>query len=96
MEITQIVLLILLFIFALLFIIWEIKKKGYEQVAIDLIVAAERELNDNQEKFNMVVYGVISKLPFPFNLIPISFVEDFVQKVFDRIKIALDYQKTDH
>ena len=95
MEITQIILLALLSIFSLLFIIWQILKNGYKEVVINLIVCAEKELKDNQEKFDMVVNGIIGKLPFPFNLIPVSFIETFVQKIFDEIKIALDYQKTD-
>lgn len=95
MGVIQIILLILLCIFALLFIIWEISKKGYRQVAIDLIVYAEKELKDNQSKFDMVVNGVLMALPKPFSLIPLSLIEKFVQKIFDEIKIALDYQKTD-
>ncbi len=93
MEITQIILISLLFIFLLLSIIWLVVKRGYKQTVIDLIVYAEKELKDNQAKFDMVVNGVITKLPFPLNLIPVSLIEGFVQKIFDEIKIALDYQK---
>lgn len=95
MELTQIILLILLFLFTVIFITWQVIKRGYREVVIDLIVSAEKELKDNQEKFNMVVNNVIGRFPFPFNLIPISLVEGFVQRIFDEIKIALDYQKTD-
>lgn len=96
METTQIVLLIVLSVILIAFIIWQIIKHGYRKTVIDFIVAAEEEMRDNEAKFNMVVNGIIVRLPFPFNFMPIGFVRRFVQKVFDEIKVALDYQKTDH
>ena len=91
--ILEIILIAVIALLALYFIIWEIKKNGLRKVVIDLIVEAESTLDDNQEKFNQVVTGIINKLPFPFNMIPTRFVSNFVQKVFDEVKIALDYQK---
>ena len=75
-----------------LFIAWQICKNGLKPTIIALIVEAERLLEDNQEKFNAVVNGVLVRLPIPFNLIPVSFVEKLVQKIFDEIKEALDYR----
>ena len=54
----------------------EMPKGGYfEGCTLELVtlnknfICAEKELKDNQEKFDMVVNGIIGKLPFPFNLI---------------------------
>lgn len=93
MELTQIVLLLIIALLFSLFLVWQIIKNGYRKTVIDLIVLAEKNIKDNQEKFNSVVSGIIVKLPIPFNFIPVSFVESFVQKVFDEVKNALDYQK---
>lgn len=91
MEITQIILAIIIALIFILFVIWQIVKNGLRQSIIDMIVLAEETLENNQEKFNTVVGGVIAKLPLPFNLIiTTSAVEKLVQKVFDEIKIALD------
>lgn len=75
-----------------LFIAWQICKNGLKPTIRNLIVEAERLLEDNQEKFNTVVNGVLVRLPIPFNLIPVSYVEKLVQKIFDEIKEALDYR----
>ena len=95
MEITTIIIYILIALIILTYIIWQLLKNGLRQTCINLIVRAEETLKDNQEKFNSVVAGVILRLPFPLNLIPTNLVESFVQKVFDEVKIALDYQKGD-
>ena len=75
-----------------LFIAWQIYKNGLKATIISLIVEAERLLDDNQDKFNSVVSGVLVRLPIPFNLIPVSFIEKLVQKIFDEVKICLDYR----
>ena len=92
MDKTQIICFAVIIILTGLYIAWQIYKKGLRKVAIDLIVKAEATLQDNQEKFETVCAGIIIRLPFPLNLIPTKLVEDFVQKVFDEIKIALDYR----
>jgi K+ transporter len=74
------------------FIAWEIYKNGLKPTIRSLIVEAERLLEDNQDKFNTVVAGVLVRLPIPFNLIPVSFIEKLVQKIFDEVKICLDYR----
>jgi K+ transporter len=75
-----------------LFIAWQIYKNGLKPTIRSLIVEAERLLEDNQDKFNTVVAGVLVRLPIPFNLIPVSFIEKLVQKIFDEVKICLDYR----
>lgn len=96
MNIYVIILLIFLFLIVLAYILWQIKKNGLRSFIIECIVYAEDTLKNNQEKFNSVCTRVIAKLPFPFNLIPTSFIEDFVQKVFDEVKVALDYEKKEN
>lgn len=83
--------LILALLIIAIFIVWEIYTKGLKTTIIKLIVEAESLLEDNQEKFNTVVNGVLVRLPIPFNLIPVSFIEKLVQKIFDEVKEALDY-----
>ena len=91
MEITQIIIACIIALIFILFIVREIIKNGLRQSIIDLIVLAEETLENNQDKFNVVVTGVIAKLPIPFNLIlTTKAVERLVQKIFDEIKIALD------
>ena len=81
-----------------------IKLKGLRQTAIDLIVYAEayreqKPLNFlhfsdlNNEKFQMVVQGIINSLP-PVATVFINetTIKMFVQAVFDSIKSALDAQ----
>ena len=75
-----------------LFIAWQICKNGLKPTIRSLIVEAERLLEDNQDKFNTVVSGVLVRLPIPFNLIPVSVIEKLVQKIFDEVKECLDYR----
>ena len=94
MEITNIIAITAIVLIAVIFIAWKIYKNGLRKTAIELIVEVEESLYDNKEKFNTVVSGVIMRLPFPFNiLITTSAIEKFVQRTFDEIKKALDYQK---
>ena len=89
MEYVILVVAILVIAF---FIAWTIYKNGLKATIRSLIVEAERLLDDNQDKFNSVVSGVLVRLPIPFNLIPVSFIEKLVQKIFDELKEALDYR----
>lgn len=94
MDIPQIITIVIFFLFVILFTVWKIYKNGLRKTVVDLIVKAEETLEDNQEKFDSVVMGVITKLPFPFNiLITTKSINKFVQTTFDEIKKALDYQK---
>ena len=92
MNITQILIIITLVLLGIIFIVWKIYKDGLRKTVIDLIVEVEKNFKDNQTKFKTVVNSILVKLPFPFNLIPASFIEKFVQKTFDEVKKALDYR----
>ena len=94
MELTQILLLIVVVLAFIVIVAWKIYKNGLRKVIIDLIVEVEETLSDNEEKFNTVVNAIITRLPIPFNfIITTNTVKKFVQKTFDEIKKALDYQK---
>ena len=94
-SIAAIVLLVIAFG---IWLTWQIKKKGLKQFAIDTIVEAEKQFNkgENQEKLNFVIDKIIAFLPVPLNLfITRNLVKNFVQKIFDQIKIALDYRESE-
>lgn len=94
MDIIQIFCIAVILIITAIFIGWKIYKDGLRKTVIDLIVKVEDTIEDNQEKFNNVVMEIIEKLPFPFNIfITTTTIENFVQKTFDEVKKALDYQK---
>ena len=94
MELTQILLLIVVVLAFIVIVAWKIYKNGLRKVVIELIVEVEETLSDNEEKFNTVVNAIITRLPIPFNfIITTNTVKKFVQKTFDEIKKALDYQK---
>lgn len=91
MAITQIILAAIVALIFILFVVWQILKKGLRKSIIDMIVLAEETIENNQEKFDAVVNGVIAKLPIPFNMIiTTSAVKRLVQKIFDEIKVALN------
>ena len=92
MEKIQIISVAVIALITAIFIAWKIKKKGLRKTAIDLIVEAEKNFIDNQVKFDTVVTEILVRLPIPFNFIPASFISDFVQEVFDEVKVALDYK----
>lgn len=91
-EIAIVVIAILAFI---LYLIWQIKKKGLRATAVDLIVKAEEMFRqgDNENKLNYVIDKIISiTIPKPLSLfITRDSVKSFVQSVFDETKKALDY-----
>ena len=93
MNTIQIIAAVVIVVIAALYIIWKLKKDGLRKTAIQMIVYAEKNFDDNQIKFETVVQAVISKLSFPFNLIPSTTISNFVQNVFDEIKEALDYRE---
>lgn len=93
---NTIAIIILAIIFSLVLILFalQILNKGLRKTTIDLIVDVEDKLKDNEQKFNTVVNGVLMLLPSTLrNLIPTKLVEYLVQKIFDEVKIALDYKK---
>lgn len=91
-EIAIVVIAILAFI---LYLVWQIKKKGLRATAVDLIVKAEERFRqgDNENKLNYVIDKIISiTIPKPLSLfITRDSVKSFVQSVFDETKKALDY-----
>lgn len=91
-EIVIVVIAILAFI---LYLVWQIKKKGLRATAVDLIVKAEEMFRqgDNENKLNYVIDKIISiTIPKPLSLfITRDSVKSFVQSVFDETKKALDY-----
>ncbi len=91
-EIAIIVIAILAFI---LYLVWQIKKKGLRATAVDLIVKAEEMFRqgDNENKLNYVIDKMISIIiPKPLSLfITRDSIKSFVQSVFDETKKALDY-----
>lgn len=91
-EIAIVVIAILAFI---LYLVWQIKKKGLRATAVDLIVKAEEMFRqgDNENKLNYVIDKIISiTIPKPLSLfITRDSVKSFVQSVFDETKKALDY-----
>lgn len=97
MDIQQIIGLVIAVVLVVAFIIyiaWQIKKKGLKQFAVDFIVKAEDmyKHGDNEEKLNYVIDKVIAIIPTPLNFfITRNAVKAFVQSVFDSVKKALDY-----
>lgn len=93
MNTTEIVIIAGIAICAVFLIAWKIYEQGLRGTAIELIVDVEKKFQNNQMKFETVVNGILIRMPFPFNLIPVAFISSFVQKTFDEIKVALDYRK---
>ena len=79
----------------ILYLVWQIKKKGLRATAVDLIVKAEEMFRqgDNENKLNYVIDKIISiTIPKPLSIfITRDSVKSFVQSVFDETKKALDY-----
>lgn len=95
MELSQVIPVIVIILIVAIFVLIEIKKRGIQQLAIDLMVEAEKKFKsgEGRKKMNQVVKKLIDKLPFPLNMIPESIVEDFVQKIFDDLKESIEAQK---
>jgi hypothetical protein len=93
-QIVGLVIAVLLIAAFIVYIVWQIKKKGLRQFAVDCIVKAEDMYNhgDNEGKLNYVIDKVIAVIPAPLSLfITRETVKAFVQSVFDSVKKALDY-----
>lgn len=90
-EIAIVVIAILAFT---LYLVWQIKKKGLRETAVDLIVKAEDmfKQGDNENKLNYVIDKIIAIIPMPLSLfITREAVREFIQTIFDEVKKALDY-----
>ena len=98
-QIIGIVIAIILVIGFIIYIAWQIKKKGLRQFAIDMILQAEEEFaqGQNKEKMEHVIIAiktilstnVVGRILSVF--ITDENIENFIQSVFDSIKKALDY-----
>ena len=93
-TIISIVIVAILVIAFIIWLAWQIKKKGLKQFAAEMIVKAEDmyKQGENEEKLNYVIDKVIAMLPTPLQFfITREAVKKFVQNVFDTVKKALDY-----
>ena len=83
----------------ILWIIWQIKKKGLREFAIDMILEAEEKIEQgqNSEKMSYVIKSIKAFLgTTKIGLLLSMFITDeniekFIQEVFDGLKKALDY-----
>lgn len=90
-EMAIVVIAILAFI---MYLVWQIKKKGLRQTAINLIVRAENmyKKGENEKKINYVIDKIIVLIPAPLSFfITREAVREFIQTIFDEVKKALDY-----
>lgn len=97
MEASAIIAIIIVSILVIAFVIWlawQIKKKGLKEFATEMIIKAEDmyQKGQNSEKLNYVIDKVIAMLPTPLQFfITRDAVKKFVQNIFDTVKKALDY-----
>lgn len=90
-----IIMLILACILILVYLLYRIKKDGLKQTTIELIVYAEGlyKKGENRAKMNYVVDKLLLFLPLPVRFfITSEAIENFIQSVFDQVKVALDYK----
>ncbi len=96
MDILSIVIIVIGILVAIGVLVFSIKNKGLRETAIYFIVEAEKkfEYGKNSEKFNYVFEQVYNRLPTILKFVVTKEnVIEFIQTIFDEIKIALDYQK---
>lgn len=77
-------------------IAWSIKKKGLKGTVIEMIVDAEERFKQgqNSQKLNYVIDIIMGLVPKGLRLfITRDTIKKFIQKIFDEVKICLDYQK---
>ena len=92
----ELIIIALFFIAAIIYIAWQIKKNGLRGAVVELIVKAEDmyKKGDNEGKINYVIDKVLALIPMPLSLlITRETIKNFIQKVFDETKKALDYKK---
>ena len=93
MTTAQIVALAVILVAVLMYVAWQIKKNGLKNTAIQLIVEAEKQLENGDEKMNYCIEKMITLIPMPFSLfVTTDMVKDLIQSVFDKVKVALDYK----
>lgn len=102
MDIQQIIgiaIAVILVIGFIIYIAWQIKKKGLRQFAVDMILQAEEKFaqGQNKEKMEHVVIAIKTMLAtntvgrIVSVFITDENIESFIQSVFDSVKKALDY-----
>lgn len=97
--IIEIVIVALAVIAGLLYLVWQIKKKGLKEFAIDMILEAEEKIEQgrNSDKMKYVIASIKSFLATSKIGILLSIfitdenIEKFIQEIFDGLKKALDY-----
>lgn len=93
-TITEIAIVVIAILAFIMYLVWQIKKKGLRQTAINLIVKAEDmfKQGDNEKKINYVIDKIIVLIPAPLSFfITREAVREFIQTIFDEVKKALDY-----
>lgn len=83
----------------ILWVVWQIKKKGLREFAIDMILEAEEKIEQgrNSDKMKYVIASIKSFLATSKIGILLSIfitdenIEKFIQEIFDGLKKALDY-----
>lgn len=92
----QIAIIVIACLVAAAYLFYKIKTKGLRQVAIEMIVAAEKEFQSGQgsQKMEYVYNAIVALIPQPFKLfITKTAVINFIQNIFDEVKVALDYKE---
>ena len=90
----ELTIIALFFIAIIIYLAWQIKKKGLKDTVVTMIVKAENMYNkgDNEEKINYVIDKIIALVPIPLQFfITREAIRKFIQKTFDEVKKALDY-----
>ena len=93
-TITEIAIVVIAILAFIMYLVWQIKKKGLRQTAINLIVRAENmyKKGENENKINYVIDKIIVLIPAPLSFfITREEVREFIQTIFDEVKKALDY-----
>ena len=93
-NILYIIILIVICIIFLAYFYYMIQKEGLRNVAIKLIVIAEKNFGsgEGKKKMEMVVANIHKALPAPLKFfLTETMITNFVQMVFNEIKEALEY-----
>lgn len=89
----EILIIVILLIVWLAIVYWEIKQNGLKESAIKFILEAEKTLENNDEKFDLVCEKVVKLLPNWLEVfVTPAMIEKLVQHTFDSIKEVLDYR----
>jgi len=97
MNILLIVIIVIGVILALGTFYVSVKKIGLRKTVINLIVEAEQafQYGKNSEKFNYVFENLYAVLPTMIKMLYTKEdIQQFIQLIFDEIKISLNYPNT--